>query len=58
MPDLGKLFVFEGPDGDLWPRWRDAYSALAEQEMNVDPVVIIPNEQDMSAAQERILESL
>ena len=43
---------------DLWPRWRDAYSALAEQEIDVHPVVIVPNEQDMSEAQERILETV
>jgi dTMP kinase len=40
---------------DLWPRWRDAYSDLAKQEIDAHPVVIVPNEQDMGAAQERIL---
>jgi dTMP kinase len=43
---------------DLWPRWRDAYSDLAEQEIDVHPVVIVPNEQDVSAAQKRILENV
>ena len=40
---------------DLWLRWRDAYGDLARQEIDVHPVVIVPNEQGVGAAQERIL---
>jgi len=43
---------------DLWPRWRGAYSDLAKQEIDVHLVVIVRNEQDVGAAQERILASV
>ncbi len=43
---------------DKWPRWRDAYAQLADQESNTYPVAKISNEHAMAHTQELILENL
>lgn len=42
----------------IWEKWRDTYLALAEQERRLYPIIVLENDQDMSFATKRILESI
>lgn len=42
---------------ELWQKWRDAYSALAEQEAVLYPITNLRNEGTVESARERIVES-
>jgi thymidylate kinase len=49
---------FRDEPSSSWPRWRDAYLALADQEGASYPIVLVENDEDISSAKSRILQNL
>jgi thymidylate kinase len=43
---------------ELWPRWRDAYAALAKREQELYRVIVVDNSDDICTAEGQIIANL